>query len=77
MQTGEEYKRRLPAFGEAVLYMKVHIRMRKLLKYEDRWEPDLFLDLVARNRRALCLDSERRADGEQREEAAGAAMSRQ
>ena len=35
----------MPAFGEVVLYMKVPKRMRKLPKYADRWDTDLYVSL--------------------------------
>ena len=35
----------MPAFGEAVLYMKVPKRMRKLPKYEDRWDTGVHVGL--------------------------------
>ena len=35
---GRSYNRELPAFGEAIIFLKVPKRMMKLPKFEDRWD---------------------------------------
>ena len=43
---GRSYNRELPAFGEAIIFLKVPRRMMKLPKFEDRWDTGVYVGLV-------------------------------
>ena len=47
LRKGKPYRRKLPAFGEPVLYTKVAPNKRRQ-KFEDRWETGIYVALIER-----------------------------
>ncbi|CAK0871008.1 unnamed protein product [Prorocentrum cordatum] len=52
IRKGKPYRRKLPPFGEAVMYMPVST-VRRRRKFEDRWETGIYLGLVERSNMLL------------------------
>ncbi|CAK0797196.1 unnamed protein product [Prorocentrum cordatum] len=52
IRKGKTYRRKLPPFGEAVMYMPMSTARRRR-KFEDRWETGIYLGLVERSNMLL------------------------